>query len=181
MEDPQDILEFWFSDEVRPRHFRSTLEFDRQIKKRYLAVWQQAKSGGLDSWLGSSEGCLALVIILDQFPLNMFRDQPQGYSTEQLSREVASHAIRAGFDEQLPADQRAFLYLPFMHSESLSDQDYSVALFEKAGMRESLKWAKHHREIVRQFGRFPHRNTVLGRQSSKDELAYLESDRAFHG
>jgi uncharacterized protein (DUF924 family) len=82
---------------------------------------------------------------------------------------------------QLPADQRAFLYLPFMHSESLADQDYSVTLFEKTGMQEGLKWAKHHREIVRQFGRFPHRNAVLGRQSSHAELAYLVSDQACHG
>jgi uncharacterized protein (DUF924 family) len=181
MDNPQDILEFWFSDAVRPRHFRSTAEFDQQLKERYLAVWQRAKSGQLDEWLSSREGCLALVIILDQFPLNMFRDQPEGYSTEQQSRDVARHAIRTGFDEQLPVDQRAFLYLPFMHSEALFDQDYSVALFEKAGMQESLKWAKHHRQIVRQFGRFPHRNAVLGRQSSQAELAYLKSDQAFHG
>ncbi|MCG7924562.1 MAG: DUF924 domain-containing protein [Candidatus Thiodiazotropha taylori] len=181
MDNPREILEFWFSDEVRPRHFSSTPEFDQQLKSRFLAAWEQARSGALNSWLGSSEGCLALVILLDQFPLNMFRDQPQGYSTEQHSREVANHAILAGFDEQLPADQRAFLYLPFMHSESLSDQDFSVTLFEAAGMQESLKWAKHHREIVRQFGRFPHRNVVLGRQSSEEELAYLDSDQAFHG
>ncbi|MCG7870884.1 MAG: DUF924 domain-containing protein [Candidatus Thiodiazotropha lotti] len=181
MDNPQELLDFWFSDEIRPRHFRSTPEFDQQLKTRFLAVWEQARRGELDSWLASSEGCLALVILLDQFPLNMFRDQPLGYSTEQHSREVANHAILAGFDTQLPTDQRAFLYLPFMHSESLPDQDYSVMLFEAAGMQESVKWAKHHREIIRQFGRFPHRNAVLGRQSSKEELTYLESDQAFHG
>ncbi|MES9990446.1 MAG: DUF924 family protein [Candidatus Thiodiazotropha sp.] len=118
---------------------------------------------------------------IDQFPLHMFRDQAEAFATEQQSRDVANYAIKSGFDQQMPAAWRAFLYLPFMHSESLSDQDRSVALFETAGLASNLKWAKHHRELIRRFGRFPHRNEILGRESSADELDYLKSDQAFTG
>jgi uncharacterized protein (DUF924 family) len=181
MNSPDESLKFWFSEAVKPYHFRSTPEFDNLLKEKFLKLWEQAKEHQLDGWMESKEGCLALTIILDQFPLNMFRGQVESFSTEQQSREVATHAIRLGYDELLADDQCGFLYLPFMHSESLLDQDYSVALFEKAGMSENLKWAKHHREIVRRFGRFPHRNKILGRRSSSEELAYLNSDEAFLG
>ncbi|MES9945942.1 MAG: DUF924 family protein [Candidatus Thiodiazotropha sp.] len=175
------IIEFWFSDRVKPLHFKSTAAFDQEVKDGYLGLWQCAQTGGLDHWMESKEGCLALVILLDQFPLNMFRDQPEAFATEQQSREVAGIAIAAGFDQQMPAPWQVFLYLPFMHSESLSDQERSVSLFESAGLQENLKWAKHHRDLIRRFGRFPHRNEILGRTSSADELAYLKSDQAFTG
>ncbi|MES9972336.1 MAG: DUF924 family protein [Candidatus Thiodiazotropha sp.] len=175
------IIEFWFSDQVKPLHFKSTAAFDQQIKDRYLQLWQRARRGELDPWKASKEGCLALVILLDQFPLNMFRDQPEAFATEQQSREVAGFAIDAGFDQQMPATWQVFLYLPFMHSESLSDQDKSVFLFESAGLQDNLKWAQHHRELIRRFGRFPHRNQALGRVSTADEMNYLKSKHAFRG
>jgi uncharacterized protein (DUF924 family) len=179
--DIEEIIEFWFSDRVGPLRFNSTAEFDREIKDRYLTLWQRARKGELEHWKASKEGCLALVILLDQFPLHMFRGQADAFATEQLSRDVAQSAIDAGFHKQMPDAWQAFLYLPFMHSESLADQDRSVALFEAAGLQENLKWAIHHREIVRSFGRFPHRNEILGRESSDEELAYLGSDQAFLG
>ncbi|MEW8031055.1 MAG: DUF924 family protein, partial [Candidatus Thiodiazotropha endolucinida] len=105
----------------------------------------------------------------------------EAFSTEQQSRDVAGFAIDAGFDKQMPGAWQAFLYLPFMHSESLTDQDRSVSLFESAGLHENLKWAEHHRALIRRFGRFPHRNEILGRKSTADELAYLNSNQAFTG
>ncbi|MEW8507936.1 MAG: DUF924 family protein [Candidatus Thiodiazotropha sp.] len=175
------LIDFWFSDRVRPLRFNSTAAFDQEIRDRYIALWQQARRGELEVWKASKEGCLALVILLDQFPLHMFRDRPESFATEQQSRDIADHAIETGFDKQMPAAWQAFLYLPFMHSESLSDQERSVALFAAAGLQSNLKWAKHHRELIRRFGRFPHRNDILGRESSADEIDYLKSDQAFTG
>ena len=180
-ESPQSIVEFWFSDKVRPLWFHSTQEFDDTLRKRFELLWQQAAANMLDSWAESPEGALALVIMLDQFPLNMFRGDPLCFSTEAKSRDIASLAVEHNFDENLTAEQKAFLYMPFMHSESIPDQEKSVALFKAAGLEENLKFARHHRDIVRRFGRFPHRNEILGRTSTAAEIAYLQSDEAFHG
>ena len=170
-----DVLDFWFSDDAEALWFRSTKAFDHQISLNFESLWRQGRDGQLSSWEQTPEGSLALVILLDQLPLNMFRDQPQGFSTEQASRDIAHRAIENSFDEQLDDRQRRFLYMPFMHSERLSDQNRSVALLEAAGMTESLRWAKHHRDIVARFGRFPHRNQILGRESTREELEWLES------
>jgi uncharacterized protein (DUF924 family) len=178
---PDDILEFWYTEPASKHWFNSTPELDELIRSRYQALWQQAKAGDLDEWMQTPEGCLALVIILDQFPLNMFRGRPESFATEQQAVEVAGHALEQGFDKQIPKQQIAFLYMPFMHSESLEDQDRCVALFEAVGLEDNLKFARHHREIVRRFGRFPHRNVILGRQSTEEELRWLESDEAFKG
>jgi uncharacterized protein (DUF924 family) len=144
-------------------------------------VWELARQGKLDSWSNSTDGCLALIIILDQLPLNMFRGQAKSFSTEAKAIAIARKAIRSGFDRQIDTDQRMFMYMPFMHSEALQDQDYSVQLFEAAGLDENVKFARHHRSIVQRFGRFPHRNEILGRVSSAAEMAYLNSDEAFKG
>ena len=174
------LLDFWFSGDARDHWFNSTLEFDETLRQRYMGTWRQGRDGLLQCWEQGPNGALALVILLDQFPLNMFRDQPESFSTEAQSRAVASRAIDNGFDAALSDDRRAFLYLPFMHSESLADQDRSVELFETAGLESSLKWARGHREIVRRFGRFPHRNAILGRASSTEELACLASPDGFN-
>ena len=181
METPQSVLKFWFSDSTRKRWFDSTPQFDRELTDRFLATWRSAAAGRLAEWEESPEGALALVIVLDQFPLNMFRDGPESFATEAASRDIARRAIDRGFDARLSDGQKGFLYMPFMHSENLQDQDRCVALFEAAGLTDSLKWARHHREIVRRFGRFPHRNGILGRESSDEERTYLDSDEAFLG
>ncbi|KAA3626821.1 MAG: DUF924 domain-containing protein [Proteobacteria bacterium] len=178
---PDTILEFWFSPTARKCWFNSTRAFDQQVTDRFLATWQAAAEGRLAEWEATANGALALVIVLDQFPLNMFRDQPEGFSTEAASRAVAERAIAKGFDQALDAAGQGFLYLPFMHSELLDDQDRSVALFEAAGLKDNLKWARHHRDIVRRFGRFPHRNATLGRESTAEELAYLDDPDSYHG
>jgi uncharacterized protein (DUF924 family) len=170
-----DVLNFWFSDEGEALWFRSTEPFDREIRDNFELLWRQGRDGKLSPWTQTPEGSLALVILLDQLPLNMFRDQPQSFASEQASRDVAHRAIEKGFDKQLDERQKCFLYMPFMHSEDLPDQNRSVALLEAAGMTESLRWAKHHRDIVARFGRFPHRNQILNRESTREELDWLGS------
>jgi uncharacterized protein (DUF924 family) len=177
----QDILDFWFSDEVRKLWFNSTPEFDASLRERFLPMWQQASRGELDHWLENTTGCLALVIILDQFPLNMFRSEAQSFATEAQSREVAQLAIDQGFDQGLEAKQRAFLYMPFMHSETLADQQRALELFDQPGLDDNLRFARHHHDIIEKFGRFPHRNEALGRASSAAEIEYLNSKQAFTG
>ncbi len=177
----QEVLDFWFSEAVRPLWFNATPEFDRELEGRFRGLWEAAAGGGLDHWQETPEGALALVIVLDQFPLNMFRGQPASFSTEAAARQVAEAAIARGFDTAMAPERRVFLYLPFMHSESLADQERSVALYDGAGHGDGPKWARHHRDIVRRFGRFPHRNAILGRESTPEELAWLASDEAFTG
>lgn len=177
--DDRKLLDDWFSEAMRPCWFASTPELDRSLRERYEALWQRARAGELNAWADSPEGALALVIVLDQLPLNMFRGRPESFSTEQQAAAIARQAIAAGHDRRLPADQRMFLFMPFMHSENLADQDRAVALFGAAGL--PTRWAEHHREIVRRFGRFPHRNAILGRTSSPEELDYLASPEAFKG
>ena len=169
-----EILDFWFSARVRPLWFQSTPEFDSELRQRYESVWSRACAGVYDHWAEEPRSALALVIILDQFPLNMFREDARQYSTEAHARRVAELAIDAGFDQQLADAEKSFLYLPFMHSETLEDQERSVALYEAAGLEDNLRFARHHRDVVARFGRFPHRNEALGRESTSAELDYLK-------
>lgn len=178
---PSVIIGFWFEEPVRSHWFRSTLALDKQIRERFEPLWQQAADGGLADWRQTAEGSLALALVLDQFPLNMYRGQAMSFATEAQSIEVTLEAVDRGFDRQLPAEQRAFLYMPLMHSENLAHQDESVHLFEQAGLASNARFARHHRELIRRFGRFPHRNTILGRASTAGELAYLASKEAFQG
>ena len=176
---PASVLEFWFSEAMQKRWFRSTPDFDAEVRDRFLSTWEQARAGRILAWENSADGALALTIVLDQFPLNMFRDQPAGYATEALARAVADRAIDRGHDQELQPVRKAFLYMPFMHSEDILDQERSVALFQSAGLEDNLRFARHHREIVRRFGRFPHRNKALGRESTADELTWLASAAGF--
>jgi uncharacterized protein (DUF924 family) len=178
---PADIIRFWFSDTDRRLWFRSTPAFDALIRTRFSALWRAARDTRLTHWEDSPDGALALVIVLDQFPLHMFRNEPASFATEAAARQVADAAIGRGFDQRMTGAQKAFLYLPFMHSEHLPDQERAVSLFEAAGLEENLRWARHHRDIVRRFGRFPHRNNILGRPATAEEVRWLESPGAFRG
>lgn len=178
---PQEILDFWFSDKVRKLWFNSTPEFDALLRERFEALWTRAHQGELDGWQQSAAGCLALIIVLDQFPLNMFRGQAQSFASEAQAREVARVAIDMGFDQDLDPGSRAFLYMPFKHSEALADQQLSLQLLAQPGLEDSLRFARHHHDIVSKFGRFPHRNKALGRESSEAEIEYLNSKEAFTG
>lgn len=178
---PADVVVFWFAPDVRPLWFAATPHFDEQLRARFLGTYQAAAAGQLTDWEATPEGALALVIVLDQFPLNLFRGQPESFATEAAARRVADRTIARGFDRAVPPIQRQFLYLPFMHSEALADQDRSVRLYQQPGLEEGLRFARHHRDLIVRFGRFPHRNAILGRISTPEELAYLASPGAFHG
>ncbi|MDJ0805524.1 MAG: DUF924 family protein [Gammaproteobacteria bacterium] len=178
---PSVVLDFWFSERMSRRWFSSTPALDREIRAKFAGLWRSAVEGGLDEWCATPEGALALIIVLDQFPLNMFRGTPEAFSSEAKAIQCTKQALAKGFEKFLEKHRLAFLYMPLMHSENILDQDLSVSLFEQAGLVENLIFAKHHREIIRRFGRFPHRNGILGRSSSQEELAYLDSADAFKG
>ncbi len=178
---PTSILDYWFSEKVKPYWFNSTDKIDKEIKTKYEDIWKNAIRGEYNSWKDTAEGCLALAIIFDQFPLNMFRGEVKSFSTEGMAIKVTKHALDKGFDQSIEKEKIAFLYMPLMHSENLTDQELSVELFDKAGLEDNWKFAKHHRAIVQKFGRFPHRNEILNRQSTDEENEYLNSDDAFKG
>ena len=166
-----EVLEFW--EKAGPAlWFAKDPAFDRQFRDRFLQDHEAAARGELMSWQSTAEGTLALVILLDQFPRNAFRDTPRMYDTDALARKVASTAYAAGYDRQIHQDLQKFLLLPFAHSEDLADQERAVALARRIGPQD-LSRAEHHRDIVRRFGRFPHRNRILGRESTSEEQRYL--------
>jgi uncharacterized protein (DUF924 family) len=169
---PHDVLRFW-QDAGPQRWFKRDATFDAQFRERFLASHEAAAAGALDHWLASAEGALALVLLLDQFPRNAFRGTPRMYASDPKARAAADVAIRAGFDRTVPQELRQFFYLPFMHSEQLQDLERCVALNGPVG-GEPLRYARHHRDIVARFGRFPHRNAVLGRASTPEEERFLQ-------
>jgi len=177
----QALLDLWFHPAIRDLWYNSTEEFDSQLRNDYSIMYQSAKNNELEHWQNTPLGSLALVILLDQIPLNIFRGQPESFATESLAIHVAGKAIGQGFDQELDNEQKTFLYMPFMHSEQIDDQETAVALFEQAGLSFNLEYAYHHRDIVSQFGRFPHRNIILGRENTAAETDYLASDKAFLG
>ncbi|MCP8936973.1 DUF924 domain-containing protein [Alsobacter sp. SYSU M60028] len=177
---PNDVLAFW-REAGRDRWFRGGEAFDRACIDRFRDVWEDAAAGRLDAWANSPDGALALVLLLDQMPRNMFRATPRAYASDAKAREVAEAAIAAGHDTEVEPALRQFFYLPFMHAESIEAQDLCVALYEAMGDADSLKWARHHRDIVARFGRFPHRNAVLGRETTPQEREWLASEDAFKG
>ena len=167
-----DIVSFWRA--VGPdRWFEKDAALDEEIRRRFLSVHETAAGGKLAAWEQTAEGALALLILLDQFPRNMFRGQARAFATDPLARAVASRAILNGFDGAMTG-MRQFFYLPFEHSEDLADQKRGVALFKAVGDADGLKWAELHADIIRRFGRFPHRNAVLGRATTPEEQAFLD-------
>ncbi|MBC5783574.1 DUF924 family protein [Ramlibacter sp. USB13] len=176
--DPTEVLRFW-RDAGPARWFRVDAGFDALFRDRFLAAHEAAATGRLAHWSESPDGALALVLLLDQFPRNAFRGTPRVYATDAKAREVADAAIAAGHDLRVEPSLRPFFYLPFMHSEELRDLDRCVALTRELG-GEHLRFAQHHRGIVERFGRFPHRNAVLGRRSSAEEERFL-AEGGFRG
>ena len=184
-----EVLEFWFGtqdddlDKTQSRWFNEDPEFDRLCSERFIHRYEDAAGGLLDDWKTNPRSCLALVLLLDQFPRNMFRDTSRAFATDAKARDIVRHAIGAGFDRALSAVERMFLYLPLQHSENLNDQFESVRLTrelaaEDLGMADTLKYAEQHLETIQRFGRFPARNAALGRQSTDQELAFLnQTDR----
>ena len=177
------LLDFWFGaaggvahDRPRAVWFRREPGFDAACRA-FLAECGEAAAGRHDHWLGWRDGALALILLLDQLPRNLFRELPQAYATDGAARHAAATAIARGFAVALPPVRRRFVYMPFMHSENLADQERSVALFETMqddpDNADSLAAARRHRGIIARFGRFPHRNAILGRTTTPDEAAFL--------
>jgi uncharacterized protein (DUF924 family) len=169
----ESVLEFWrrAGPDV---WFKADAAFDDDIRRRFLETYEAAAASQLADWEGTPEGALALTIVLDQFPRNMFRGSARAFAADPIARAVADRALVRGFDQKLDPAERTFFHLPFMHSENLADQDRCVALSRPLGP-EALKWAELHADIIRRFGRFPHRNTVLGRATTPQEQAFLDS------
>lgn len=166
-----EVVRFW-RDAGPSRWFRGDATFDAEFRRGFLPAHEAAAAGRLAPWTRSAEGALALLLLLDQFPRNAFRGTPRAYATDALARETADAAIRSGFDREVDAQLRQFFYLPFMHSEDPRDLERCVELNGELG-GESLRWARHHRDVVARFGRFPHRNAALGRTSSPEEERFL--------
>ena len=168
-----DILSFWRA--AGPdKWFAKDDAFDNAIREKFLATYEAAAAGKLSEWEARPESALALVITLDQFPRNMFRGDGKTFAADPVALAVAERAIEKGFDQKFVVAERAFFYLPFEHSEQLADQERCCALFRATGDAELLKWAEVHADIIRRFGRFPHRNTLLGRTTTAEEQAFLD-------
>ena len=171
---PADILSFW-RDAGSDRWYRRDDAFDTEVRRRYLELWRKAAAGGLSSWEATDDGALALTIVLDQFPRNMFRDDPRTYASDRQARDTAARAIDRGADARIDPTLLEFLYMPFMHSEHLPDQLRCIELFGGTANAENKQYAEEHADIIRRFGRFPHRNRVLGRPTTPEEQAFLDA------
>lgn len=179
MTTPETILAFWFEECTPDMWYRQSDDFDALIEDRFRDVYKAACAGELDGWTETARGSLALVLLLDQFSRNLFRGDARAYARDARSREIVDRALKKGFDRQLPTDEQAFLYMPLMHSEDLADQERCVALFAAVPNSDNLKYAQEHHDVIARFGRFPHRNSVLGRASTEEELAYLAAGGGF--
>lgn len=175
------VLDFWFSARIKAHWFLPNKDIDDEIRSRYSVLYNDLVQGAWREWLDGPDAALAAILALDQFPRNLFRGQVRAYASDAFARSLANQAIAKAYDRHLVRERLPFMYLPFMHSESLADQDRSVQLFSEAGLDDNLKYALHHRDIVLRFGRFPHRNVIIGRQSRPEELEWLASDSAFKG
>jgi len=168
-----DVVSFW--QEAGPdRWFTKDADFDRQIRERFFDTYEAAAAGKLSGWEQSAQGALALLILLDQFPRNMFRGDARAFATDPLARAITAGAIIRGFDSQVPKGLRGFFYVPFEHSEDLADQERCIALNKAIGDADNLKWAEIHADTIRRFGRFPHRNAALGRTTTPEEQTFLD-------
>lgn len=169
---PADVIAFW--REAGPeKWFRKDADFDRAIAERFGAVHAEAAAGRLQDWAATPDGVLALIIVLDQFSRNMFRNRPEAFAQDELASATARNAIDAGFDMAVGRDLRSFFYTPLMHSEAIADQERSVLLYH-ALAPDYLRYALEHEEIIRRFGRFPHRNPILGRYMTPAEQAFID-------
>ncbi|HEY8564778.1 MAG TPA: DUF924 family protein [Beijerinckiaceae bacterium] len=177
---PDEVISFW--REAGPdRWFAQDHAFDHACRARFLGTYEAAARGDLNEWELSPEGALAVVLLLDQFPRNMFRGTRRAFATDPAALDTADRAVTKGFDAAIDPPLRRFFYMPFMHAEDLGAQDRCVRLAREAGQEETLRYAELHRDLIARFGRFPHRNAVLGRASTPEEEAYLAEEGAFRG
>lgn len=171
---PQDILDFWFHEIDESLWFEQSDEFDDMLRKRFTNVYNDVREGKMAHWRETPEGRLAEILVLDQFSRNIFRGSAQAFTGDEMALQLAREAISLNVDEKLPIEQRAFLYMPYMHSEDQKIHEYAVLLFAQNGLEEHLKFEKLHKRIIERFGRYPHRNQLLGRKSTAAEKEFLK-------
>jgi uncharacterized protein (DUF924 family) len=173
--DAEEILDFWLNEVGEDGWYTADAALDTRIRERWLPLWERGREGELTAWTATPRGTLALLILLDQFPRNMFRGEARAFASDARALTVAMTAILRGFDKRVPLPERQFFYLPLMHSEVQTNQDKSVRLHLLSfGRGELLRHARAHRDIIRTFGRFPYRNAALGRETSDEEQAFLD-------
>jgi len=170
----QEIIHFWFEEIDKASWWAKDQDFDRLIKNRFEQVYRRAACCELAEWRQTAEGRLAEIIVLDQFPRNMYRDSAQAFATDPLALALAQEGIFCGADSELPAPEKSFFYMPFMHSESLHIHRQAVDLFSQPGLESNLDFELRHKKILEQFGRYPHRNKILNRSSTRAELEFLQ-------
>lgn len=169
-----DVLAFWFQTLTPKDWFRKSQQLDNEIKQRFGTTHARARAGELHAWRTQPLGRLAEIIVLDQFSRNIFRDRPKAFAQDAMALALAQEAVRVGVDDVCTTQQRAFLYMPFMHSESAAIHEWAMRLFSQPGLENQLKFEKSHKAIIDRFGRYPHRNAILGRQSSAEESSFLQ-------
>ncbi len=176
--DADEVLKFWLGQD-RKRWFEKDPAFDADIRRRFLSVYEKALQDHSQGWKKQPRNCLARVILFDQFPRNMFRGTARAFAADPLAREAANMIVADGWDKAMTPDERMFVYLPFEHSETLADQERCLALMQEIAVHPDTadlpKWAEAHLVIIRRFGRFPHRNAALGRESTPEEIEFLKS------
>lgn len=171
---PLDVLDFWW--QAGPsKWFAKDDKFDKRCEETFLPLIKAAKTGDLDHWMQSADGALALLILLDQLSRNVFRGSPEAFAADAKAVAIAEEALNRGYDRAYPKEARGFFYLPFEHSENMTHQERAVDLSKATGDKELYHYALIHMDVIRRFGRFPHRNKVLGRQSTPEEIAFLEA------
>jgi uncharacterized protein (DUF924 family) len=170
---PNDVVGYWLT--AGPgKWFKKNVGFDEAIRLKFESTHHRAARSEYDAWAATADGALALLILLDQFPRNLYRNSAHAFATDPKARAIARAAIESGFDREVDPALRNFFYLPFEHSEDIADQDYGLALVAEAGVEDDLKWAGVHRDIIARFGRFPHRNHALGRVTTPEEQEFLD-------
>lgn len=172
----EDVIHFWFQELDPQMRFAKSAELDQKIRDRYLQVYRDVLDGKTADWRKTPAGRLAEIIVLDQFSRNMFRDSPQAFAADGLALELAQAAVRSGDDQKIPITQRGFLYMPYMHSEDRKVHEQAVLLFSQEGLEFNLKYELMHKKIIDRFGRYPHRNQILGRTSTPEELEFLKEE-----
>ncbi len=173
------VIQYWFQELQPSQWFKAEPGVDLAIRTRFSAIYEAGAREELASWRQTADGRLAEILVLDQFPRNMFRDRPECFATDDLALRLAQEAVAAGADQNLTSAHRAFLYMPYMHSESREIHREAVRLFSQPGLEFNLKYEIAHKEIIDRFGRYPHRNAILGRESTPDEIQFIKTHPGF--
>lgn len=175
----QDVIDFWFTKTLPKQWFIKDAKFDKKVRTQFLKIYEQVSKGEMEAWRTSAQGRLAEIIVLDQFSRNMFRGKPESFATDALALVLAQEAIRSRADKKLSKIEKHFLYMPFMHSESKALHKKALQLFKALGEPSGLEYEILHKKIIDEFGRYPHRNEILGRKSTKAEREFLKSNAGF--